>query len=163
MTFLSSGVASLQWVGTVAAARQSGLGRVVTVWATNAAFDMGADVGDAAGVTHGRAAHLKLGYETRYHYREYVCWTAPTSGAPPPPQPMARISSRTPQRSPLTPQRWAPAPRRREVGGVDEAMGRQRLVECRRGGGAVHDGIDECPVRFHVGPNGQPDLVVGER
>ena len=27
----------------------------------------------------GAPLYTKLGYETRYHYREYVCWTAPVS------------------------------------------------------------------------------------
>jgi len=77
LTFLSSGVASLQWVGTIAAARQSGLGRVVTVWATNVAFDMGATSVTLQASPMGAPLYDKLGYETRYHYRDYVCWTAP--------------------------------------------------------------------------------------
>jgi hypothetical protein len=79
LTFLSSGVASLQWVGTVAAARQLGLGRVITVWATNSAFDMGATSVTLQASPMGAPLYTKLGYETRYHYREYVCWTAPVS------------------------------------------------------------------------------------
>ncbi len=84
LTYLSSGVASLQWVGTIEAARQLGLGRVVTVWATNVAFDMGATSVTLQASPMGEPLYAKLGYETRYHYRDYVCWTAPTSmGAPP--------------------------------------------------------------------------------
>jgi hypothetical protein len=83
LTFLSGGVASLQWVGTVAAARQLGLGRVVTVWATNMGFDMGATSVTLQASPMGAPLYLKLGYETRYHYREYVCWTAPTSPTAP--------------------------------------------------------------------------------
>ncbi len=77
LTYLSGGVASLQWVGTVAAARQSGLGRAVTVWATNVAFDMGATSVTLQASPMGEPLYAKLGYETRYHYRDYVRWTAP--------------------------------------------------------------------------------------
>jgi hypothetical protein len=77
LTFFSGGVASLQWVGTVAAARQMGLGRVVTVWATNVAFDMGATSVTLQASPMGEPLYAKLGYETRYRYREYVRWTAP--------------------------------------------------------------------------------------
>ncbi len=81
LTFLSGGVASLQWVGTIAAARQLGLGRIVTAWATNAAFDMGATSVTLQASPMGAPLYAKLGYETRYHYREYVCWTAPVPKA----------------------------------------------------------------------------------
>jgi hypothetical protein len=77
LTFLSRGVASLQWVGTIAAARQMSLGRVVTVWATNVAFDMGATSVTLQASAMGEPLYAKLGYETRYRYREYVRWTAP--------------------------------------------------------------------------------------
>jgi len=72
LTFFSGGVASLQWVGTVASARQMGLGRVVTVWATNVAFDMGATSVTLQASAMGEPLYAKLGYETRYCYREYV-------------------------------------------------------------------------------------------
>jgi len=77
LTFFSGGVASLQWVGTVAAARQMGLGRVVTVWATNVAFDLGATSVTLQASAMGEPLYTTLGYETRYRYREYVRWTAP--------------------------------------------------------------------------------------
>jgi hypothetical protein len=76
LTFFSGGVASLQWVGTVAEARQLGLGRVVTVWATNLAFDMGATSVTLQASPMGEPLYAKLGYETRYRYREYVRWAA---------------------------------------------------------------------------------------
>jgi Acetyltransferase (GNAT) domain len=91
LTFLSGGVASLQWVGTVADARQLGLGRVVTVWATNAAFDMGATSVTLQASPMGAPLYAKLGYETRYHYRDYVCWT--------PPVPEAAMSTGVPPRA----------------------------------------------------------------
>jgi hypothetical protein len=42
LSFVCDGVGCLQWVGTVAEARHLSLGRLVTEWATNAAFDRGA-------------------------------------------------------------------------------------------------------------------------
>jgi hypothetical protein len=79
LTYLSGGVASLQWVGTVAAARQAKLGRAVTVWATNIAFDRGASSVTLQASAMGEPLYLKLGYVTKYHYREHVRWTAPSS------------------------------------------------------------------------------------
>jgi hypothetical protein len=77
LTFFSGGVASLQWVGTVAAARQMRLGRAVTVWATNLAFDEGATSVTLQASVMGAPLYLSLGYEARYHYVEHVRWTAP--------------------------------------------------------------------------------------
>ena len=54
MTFESDGVASLQWVGTVPAARGAGLGAYLTTLATNLAFDTRRVVVHAAGLTDGR-------------------------------------------------------------------------------------------------------------
>ncbi len=68
-----------------------GLGRVVTVWATNAAFDMGATSVTLQASPMGEPLYAKLGYETRYHYRDYVCWTAPV---PPTPRRGVRPSER---------------------------------------------------------------------
>jgi hypothetical protein len=78
MTFCSGGVASLQWVGTVTAARKCSLGRVVTAWATNLAFDRGATSVTLQASVMGEPLYAKLGYETLYHYRDFVRWTPPT-------------------------------------------------------------------------------------
>jgi hypothetical protein len=85
MTFCSGGVASLQWVGTVAAARQMGLGRVVTEWATNVAFDHGATSVTLQASPMGEPLYARLGYETQYHYREYVRWQPASPVAHPTP------------------------------------------------------------------------------
>jgi hypothetical protein len=78
MSFLSDGVACLQWVGTVADARHLSLGRLVTEWATNTAFDRGATSVTLQASVMGEPLYARLGYETQYHYREYVRWEPPT-------------------------------------------------------------------------------------
>jgi hypothetical protein len=77
LTFVSDGTACLQWVGTVADARHLHLGRVVTQWATNAAFDAGVPSCTLQASPMGEPLYAKLGYETIYHYNEYVRWSAP--------------------------------------------------------------------------------------
>jgi len=77
LTYVSDGTASLQWVGTVSAARRMRLGEVVTVWATNRAFDMGAPTCTLQASTMGRPLYERLGYETLFHYRDHVCWQPP--------------------------------------------------------------------------------------
>jgi hypothetical protein len=81
LTYLSGGVASLQWIGTVSTARHVNLGRVVTEWATNLSFDLGATSVTLQASPMGAPLYAKLGYETLYLYREYVRWSA--TGAPP--------------------------------------------------------------------------------
>ena len=76
-SFVSDGVACLQWVGTVADARNLSLGRLVTEWATNAAFDRGATSVTLQSSAMGEPLYTRLGYETQYHYREYVRWEPP--------------------------------------------------------------------------------------
>jgi hypothetical protein len=78
LSFVSDGVGCLQWVGTVADARHSSLGRLVTEWATNIAFDRGATSVTLQASAMGEPLYARLGYETQYHYREYVRWEAPT-------------------------------------------------------------------------------------
>jgi hypothetical protein len=78
LSFVSDGVGCLQWVGTVPDARHLSLGRLVTEWATNAAFDRGATSVTLQASAMGEPLYAKLGYETQYHYREYVRWEAPT-------------------------------------------------------------------------------------
>jgi hypothetical protein len=78
MSFVNDDVGCLQWVGTVADARHLSLGRLVTEWATNTAFDRGASSVTLQASAMGEPLYARLGYETPYHYREYVRWEAPT-------------------------------------------------------------------------------------
>ncbi len=77
MTYESDGTASLQWVGTVPSARTSGLGALVTTLATNLAFDRGASSCSLQASPMGAPLYRALGYETIWHYAEYVRWPRP--------------------------------------------------------------------------------------
>ena len=77
MVYESDGVASLQWVGTVPAARGAGLGALVTVMATNLAFVHEAAACSLQASPMGASVYHRLGYETVYHYEEYVRWPKP--------------------------------------------------------------------------------------
>jgi len=74
MTYESDGVASLQWVGTVPTARTAGLGALVTIAATNLAFEHGASSCTLQASPMGAPLYRRLGYETIYHYTEHVRW-----------------------------------------------------------------------------------------
>ncbi len=77
MVYESDGVASLQWVGTVPAARGAGLGALVTVAATNLAFAHGAASCSLQASPMGASVYHRLGYEIVFHYEEYVRWPKP--------------------------------------------------------------------------------------
>ncbi len=77
MTFESDGVASVQWVGTVSAARGSGLGALVTTAVTNLAFERGASSVTLQASPMGEPIYRSLGYETVYRYSEFVRWPKP--------------------------------------------------------------------------------------
>jgi len=77
LTYSSDGIASLQWVGTVAAARQKGLGRAMTQRVTNLAFERGAARVTLQASEMGEPVYTKLGYETLYRYQNYCRWEAP--------------------------------------------------------------------------------------
>jgi hypothetical protein len=77
MTYESDGVASLQWVGTVPRSRTGGLGALVTVAATNLAFEHGASSCTLQASPMGAPLYLGLGYETIYQYSEHVRWPKP--------------------------------------------------------------------------------------
>jgi hypothetical protein len=79
LTYLSDGVGCLQWVGTVDDVRSLRLGRAVTQWATNAAFDRGAAACVLQASPMGEPLYAKLGYETLYRYKEYILWQAPVT------------------------------------------------------------------------------------
>jgi hypothetical protein len=69
MTIVSHGVAGIYWVGSRERARGLGLGRVVTVAATNAGLALGAEVAALQASPMGRPIYAKLGYETAFDYR----------------------------------------------------------------------------------------------
>jgi hypothetical protein len=71
---VADGVGCLQWVGTRTDAQHLRLGQLVTVWATNAAFEMGASSCTLQASPMGEPLYARLGYETIYHYRDYVRW-----------------------------------------------------------------------------------------
>lgn len=69
MTIVNNGVAGIYWVGSLESARGKGLGRAVTVAATNAGFDLGGEVASLQASPLGRPIYAKLGYETAFDYR----------------------------------------------------------------------------------------------
>ena len=77
MVYESDGVASVQWVGTVPRPRGAGLGAFVTTLVTNLAFERGASSCSLQASADGGADLPRLGYETIYHYAEYVRWPKP--------------------------------------------------------------------------------------
>jgi GNAT superfamily N-acetyltransferase len=77
LVYESDGVAGIQWVGTVPSARTRGLGSLVTTYVTNLAFDRGASSVNLQASPMGESVYLRLGYETIFHYREYVHWAPP--------------------------------------------------------------------------------------
>jgi GNAT superfamily N-acetyltransferase len=79
MVYESDGVAGVQWVGTVPAARSLGLGALVTTAVTNLAFDRGASAVNLQASPMGEPVYRRLGYETIFHYREYVRWHRPAA------------------------------------------------------------------------------------
>lgn len=69
MTIVTNGVAGVYWVGSLERARGKGLGRAVTVAATNAGFELGGEIAALQASPLGRPIYAKLGYETAYDYR----------------------------------------------------------------------------------------------
>ncbi|HUC07859.1 MAG TPA: GNAT family N-acetyltransferase [Solirubrobacterales bacterium] len=69
MTIVSHGVAGIYWVGSTEWARGQGLGRAVTVAATNAGLALGAEIASLQASPMGRPIYTKLGYETAFDYR----------------------------------------------------------------------------------------------
>jgi hypothetical protein len=69
MTIVSHGVAGIYWVGSVERARGMGLGRAVTVAATNAGLALGAEIASLQASPMGRPIYTRLGYETAFDYR----------------------------------------------------------------------------------------------
>ena len=115
LTYVSHGIASLQWVGTVAATRQRGLGRHITQCATNVAFERGATTCTLQASADGRAGLRQARLRDVVPLPEL-----PALGGP------ARLSA------PLSGNRHRPpAVGGRPVGRVDQAVGDQRLAQAR--------------------------------
>jgi GNAT acetyltransferase-like protein len=79
LTYMAHGVGALQWVGTVSEARRLRLGQLVTEWGTNRAFECGATSCTLQASPMGAPLYAKLGYQTIYHYREFIRWAVPPS------------------------------------------------------------------------------------
>ena len=69
LTIVTDGVAGVYWVGCVESARGEGLGRALTAAATNAGFDLGADIASLQASPMGEPIYTAMGYETIYEYR----------------------------------------------------------------------------------------------
>jgi hypothetical protein len=69
MTIVSHGVAGIYWVGSLEQARGKGLGRAVTVAATNAGLDLGAEVASLQASPMGKPIYVEMGYETIFDYK----------------------------------------------------------------------------------------------
>jgi GNAT superfamily N-acetyltransferase len=69
MTIVSHGVAGVYWVGSLEEARGKGLGWALTAAATNAGFDMGAELASLQASPMGEPIYRAMGYETICTYR----------------------------------------------------------------------------------------------
>lgn len=81
MTIVSHGVAGIYWVGSLEEARGMGLGGALTAAATNAGFDLGADIASLQASVMGKPVYAAMGYETIYDYR--LLMSAPPEAADP--------------------------------------------------------------------------------
>ncbi len=79
LTIVSGGVAGIYWVGTLEGARGKGLGRAVTAAATNAGFELGADLASLQASPMGKPVYEAMGYETIFDYR--LLMSSPPQGA----------------------------------------------------------------------------------
>jgi predicted acetyltransferase len=72
MTIVSHGVAGIYWVGSLEQARGKGLGRAVTAAATNAGFELGAEIASLQASPMGKPIYEAMGYETVFDYRLFM-------------------------------------------------------------------------------------------
>lgn len=72
MTMVSHGVAGIYWVGSLAQARGKGIGRAVTAAATNAGFDLGAEVASLQASPMGKPIYQTMGYEIAFEYQMFM-------------------------------------------------------------------------------------------
>jgi ribosomal protein S18 acetylase RimI-like enzyme len=80
MTIVGHGVAGIYWVGSLEEARGRGLGWAVTAAATNAGFDLGAEIASLQASPMGESLYAAMGFETIFPYRLLMA-------APPPADP----------------------------------------------------------------------------
>jgi GNAT superfamily N-acetyltransferase len=69
MTIVSHGVAGVYWVGTLETARGKGLGWATTAAATNAGFELGAELASLQASPMGEPVYRAMGYEAIFDYR----------------------------------------------------------------------------------------------
>jgi GNAT superfamily N-acetyltransferase len=72
MVVVSDGVGGVNYVGTVPEARGRGLGELTARWATNAAFDLGAEVAALQASPMGEPVYRRMGYREITRYRWYL-------------------------------------------------------------------------------------------
>lgn len=73
MTIVSHGVAGIYWVGCAAEARGRGLGRAMTAAALDAGLAMGAASASLQASPMGESLYRRMGFETIFDYRLYLC------------------------------------------------------------------------------------------
>lgn len=67
--WMAEGVGMVGWVAALPEARGHGLAAAATVWATNRAFALGADIAALQASVMGEPLYRRLGYEEAYAYR----------------------------------------------------------------------------------------------
>jgi hypothetical protein len=72
MTIVSHGVAGIYWVGSLEQARGKGLGRSVTAAATNAGFELSAEIASLQASPMGKPIYEAMGFETVFDYRLFM-------------------------------------------------------------------------------------------
>jgi GNAT superfamily N-acetyltransferase len=72
MTIVSHGVAGVYWVGSLERARGKGLGQATTAAASNAGFELGAELASLQASPMGKPIYERMGYETLFDYRLYM-------------------------------------------------------------------------------------------
>jgi GNAT superfamily N-acetyltransferase len=72
MTLVNNSVAGIYWVGSLERARGQGLGRATTAAATNAGFELGADLASLQASPMGKPIYLDMGYEMIFDYRLFM-------------------------------------------------------------------------------------------
>jgi GNAT superfamily N-acetyltransferase len=79
MTIVSHSVAGIYWVGAAEEARGRGLGRTMTAAAVNAGLALGAGSASLQASHMGESIYRRMGFETIFDYRLYLCPTPEAS------------------------------------------------------------------------------------